>query len=151
MEKEKKLKAERAMKSAALAEEGRKRAADRVKEKKKREVQLGEDDANNLQTLYDHYKSGTFFKRADWLNCTQTLGLLDGTLVTKKDLENFYGHVLPIGDQAITFQSFCSAMGMIAQRTHPGEEGNEKDNNPSKCLERLLFDLMGDPSHEEVV
>jgi len=144
------LQIEREAKNQALAREGRKKAAARVSERKKKKVILGEEDTNNLRTLYDHYTSGAKFKRADWVNCTTTLGLLDGTLVSKRDLDMFYENVKHTGESSISFPQFCSAMGTVAQRTHPGEDGDEQDNCATKCLERLMFDIMGNPDEEEI-
>jgi len=148
-ERQQKLKEEKEAISATMADEGRKKAISRLRMKKKQEITLGTEDTNNLLTLYNHYKSGSGFKRADWFNCTETLGLRDGALVTKKNLDEFFQNVMNVGASGITFVQFCSAMGHVAQNTHPGEEENSQDDSPTKCLERLMFDIMGDPSEND--
>lgn len=140
---EEQIRKEREEKSRKLAEEGRKLANERVIEMKAKEVHLSEDDTNNLQTLFDHYISGNVFNRADWLNLTESLGLMDEILVKKEDLENAFILAKNNSKAGINFQEFCFALGAVAQITHPGEEGNNKDNTPSKCLERLIFEMMG--------
>jgi len=104
---------------------------------------LGEKKWGNLQTLYDHYFSGSSFNRVDWLNCVESLGLLDEAYLTKLEVDTIFSNLKDKGNTGINFKQFCSALGAIAQRTHPGEEENQKDNSLTKCLERLLFEIMG--------